>query len=110
MQGGFSTMRKRWLFFIQQGSWTMSTSFCIGSWNPALTTVIRQLPGRPKTSIPGQSVTWSQEQGMRREVARVLDVEEDSVRYYHLCNRCKERILTNGVKVPVQEEKDFEII
>ncbi|PXF55376.1 MAG: CRISPR-associated endonuclease Cas2 [Deltaproteobacteria bacterium] len=72
--------------------------------------IMKNYATRVLYSVFEGELTWSQEQGMRREVARVLDVEEDSVRYYHLCNRCKERILTNGVKVPVQEEKDFEII
>jgi len=72
--------------------------------------IMKNYATRVLYSVFEGELTWSQEQGMRREVARVLDVEEDSVRYYHLCNRCKERILTNGVKVSVQEEKDFEII
>ncbi len=72
--------------------------------------IMKNYATRVLYSVFEGELNWSQEQRMRREVVQVLDVEEDSVRYYHLCRRCKDRILTNGIKVPLQEEKDFEII
>ena len=72
--------------------------------------IMKNYATRVLYSVFEGELTLGQEQRMRREVGRVLDVEEDSVRYYHLCSRCKDRILTNGVRVPVQEEKNFEIV
>jgi CRISPR-associated protein Cas2 len=72
--------------------------------------IMKNYATRVLYSVFEGELNWSQEQRMRREVVRVLDVEEDSVRYYHLCPKCRDRILTNGMRVPIQEEKDFEIV
>ena len=72
--------------------------------------IMKNYATRVLYSVFEGELTWEQEQGMRREVARVLDAKEDSVRYYHLCNRCKNRTFTDGIKVPIQEERDFEIV
>jgi CRISPR-associated protein Cas2 len=46
---------------------------------------------------------------LKRKLERLIKNEEDSIRYYKLCNSCKEKIMIQG-QGKVTEDEEFYII
>jgi CRISPR-associated protein Cas2 len=45
-----------------------------------------------------------QYEGLQRDIMKLIDPDEDHVRYYELCVDCKKRIRSNGRTVEFKEE------
>ena len=61
-------------------------------------------------SIFEGELTKDEEEKLKKQIQEIIDPIEDSVRFYHLCNRCKKRIKTSGQKIPIQNDENFKII
>ncbi len=46
---------------------------------------------------------------LKRRLERLIKADEDSIRYYRLCNSCREKIIIHG-QGKVSEDEDFYII
>lgn len=42
-------------------------------------------------------------QGLQQRLGRVVDLEQDSIRFYSLCEKCQPKVILMGVAEPIEE-------
>jgi len=57
---------------------------------------------RVQKSVFDCRITYHQYMKMRRQLEKVIDFEEDSIRYYSLCSRCQSAVQVSGLSTKTE--------